>query len=73
MNMDGLPVHDGAAGDGSSVDGNSFVRPPARHHAVGSDHFEDISFNQPNRNVLGIAEARGVLRDGIEDRLEVGW
>ena len=61
--MDGLPIYDGAASDGSTVDGNPFVRPPAGHHTVGSDHFEDISFNQPNRNVLGVAEAENFKID----------
>ena len=56
-----------------TIDGNPFVWPPAGHDAIGSDHFEDIAFNQPNRNVLGIAKAGSVLCNDIEDRLEVGW
>src|SRR4029078_10921680 len=53
-------------GDGSSVDGNTFVRPPASHHSVRSDYFEDISFNQPNRNVLGVAESGCAFGDGVQ-------
>ena len=71
--MDRLPIHNGPAGHRTAVDGDGLVAPGRknRDRAVSRHCAERATIRAKDDGVLGVAESRGVLRNGVQHRLEV--
>ena len=71
MDVDNLSVQDGSASNRTATDlGTLEVLQPCCP-AIGH-HAEHPSVRLENRGILGVTEARSVLRDRVQDRLDIG-